>query len=429
MREVPTFSYIIAPIKVGERVAGTLTVGRTTDGLPFSMEDLGVIEEMALRTALMLHISEEHQRALDEVDRRTHIQAALQESEKRYRTVAELRPLALLVNHNGLIGYANVAAAELLGVAQVEQLLGVSPLEFIHPDFHKIAHERASHALQDNGVNPPLEQTWVRPDGSSFDCEVSSASIPWEGTRAILLCCRDITERKEAEASMKEAAQIKDEFLSLVSHELRTPLTTILGYASLLARKPDMPEEIIRDSARDLLSEAERLNSIVENMLVLGRSQVGHVLPQEPVAVRMVIAETLEKFQARNATATVSCAAIPDCSILGVAEYLRQVIENLLSNALKYSPDGAPIEVSCELEGDRLWVHVADRGRGIADPDTVFGAFVRENGAAGMASGIGLGLTVCKRLVEAMDGTIKVSSREGGGSIFSFSTHKLEAAE
>jgi signal transduction histidine kinase len=308
-------------------------------------------------------------------------------------------------------------------------LLGRSPREFIHPDFHGAADERSRRVLEKGAANPPLEQYWLRLDGSRFDCEVTSAPIAWEGEPAVLLVCHDITERKQAEEAILAASKLKDEFLGLVSHELRTPLTTIYGYASLLKRNPNLPPEMVQESLADLLAEAERLNRIVENMLVLGRIDAGQVLDMEPVPVATEINEIVEKFRKRHPDADVRIASEPQVLVTGVQEYLDQVVQNLLSNAYKYSPEGAAITVSTEQQDGLVWVSVSDRGRGVEDSSAIFDAFVRESGAQVVASGLGLGLTVCKRLVNAMGGTIRVAAREGGGTTFSFSLRTTPAPD
>jgi PAS domain S-box-containing protein len=376
---------------------------------------------MALRTALMMEGAEEHRRTLREAEQRMQVQALLTDSEARYRTLSELSPLAIFVNRDGAFTYANPAGATLLGAKSPGELLGRSPREFIHPDFHAAAERRSRRVLEKGAANPPLEQYWLRLDGSRFDCEVTSAPISWEGEPAVLLVCQDITERKQAEEAMIAASRLKDEFLSLVSHELRTPLTTIYGYASLLKRNPTLPQDLVQESLGDLLSEAERLNRIVENMLVLGRIEAGQVLDMEPLSLPAEIADIVDKFRKRHPDADVRTAGEPHAVVMGVQEYLDQVVQNLLTNAYKYSPNGAEISVSTEERDGFAWVHVSDRGRGVDDSKGIFDAFVRESGAQGLAGGLGLGLTVCKRLVGAMGGEISVAPRGGGGTIFSFS--------
>jgi two-component system sensor histidine kinase KdpD len=112
-----------------------------------------------------------------------------------------------------------------------------------------------------------------------------------------------------------------------------------------------------------------------------------------------------------------------------VPEYVEQVLQNLISNAYKYSPPGSSIDLSAEPEGAFVRFEVADRGRGVSNPDVVFSPFVRESGAEAVAAGLGIGLTVCKRLVEAQEGEITVRRREGGGTIVAFTLPRDDSAD
>lgn len=352
---------------------------------------------------------------------------ALKESELRYRVLSDLSPEAILVNQGQRWVYANRAAAKMLAADRPEDLLGGDPLDFIHPDFHELARARVRRLATEGEPNPLLEQQWYRLDGSLFDCEVASAAITWEGRSAVLLICRDITERRQAQEALLSAGRLKDEFLGLVSHELRTPLTTIRGYAGMLARGI-LPEDLLQQSFDDLLAESERLNRIVENMLILTRLEVGQTVPCESVNMRELVDEAIRSFLSAQPSAKIVRGDFPeDSRVLGVPAYIDQVMQNLLSNARKYSPEGAPITISADADDAFLHVHVMDEGAGVANPERIFEAFVREAGTDKVA-GLGIGLTVCKRLIEAQGGMIGAAAREGGGSVFTFSLPRDPAA-
>ena len=117
----------------------------------------------------------------------------------------------------------------------------------------------------------------------------------------------------------------------------------------------------------------------------------------------------------------VSVTQLPERAIvLAVEGYVEQILHNLLSNAYKYSPENTPIDVCAQVEGDFVQIRVADRGRGVKSPESLFVAFSREDDEDGTVPGLGVGLAVCKRLVEVQGGEMQVESREGGGTIFSF---------
>jgi PAS domain S-box-containing protein len=143
----------------------------------------------------------------DDVDRPPEADAAeaLRESEIRYRTLAELSPDATLVNLEGRIAFANPAAARLLGAASPDELIGHAPLDLIVPEHRDFARERIARILENRGTNPLAETRWRRLDGSVVDVEAAAAAIPWRGKTAIQVILRDVTERRRAEAALRES--------------------------------------------------------------------------------------------------------------------------------------------------------------------------------------------------------------------------------
>ena len=222
----------------------------------------------------------------------------------------------------------------------------------------------------------------------------------------------------------------KDEFLGLVSHELRTPITVILGNAQVLLKALQIPSEGHYGALLDINSEAERLNRIISNLLVLARLEGGRAPETEPVLVNQIVERMAEQHRARypGRVVNVACPAVVIPS-LGNELYIEQILANLLSNAEKYSPTDAPIEVELVDLRDLQRVTVRDRGIGIAgeDPQRPFEAFYRSPEASQLGPGIGIGLAVCKRLVEAQGGEIRASAREGGGAEFAFTLRHCEA--
>ncbi len=224
---------------------------------------------------------------------------------------------------------------------------------------------------------------------------------------------------------MKELERQKDDFLSLVSHELRTPLTTIAGNAESLARHGvAFSKEDIEAAHRDIQAEAVRLQQVVENMLALSRVDSQRGAELEPVLLERVVAGAVSDHQRRfpNREMTLDAGG-EDCVVDGMPSFVLQVTSNLLSNAEKYGPSSGAIDVTVCREGDMAVTRVFDRGDGVASGETelVFEAFFRANASARRAAGLGLGLAVCKRLIDAQGGHIWYLPREGGGSEFGFS--------
>jgi two-component system, OmpR family, sensor histidine kinase KdpD len=214
--------------------------------------------------------------------------------------------------------------------------------------------------------------------------------------------------------------------LSSVSHDLRTPLTAIKAAASsLLQEDVQWNEEERRGFAQAIEREADRLNRLVSNLLDMSRIEEGALKPEkEEYSLAELIHDVLGRLEPLLKGRVVHTHLPPGDLLLVELDYLEidQVLTNLIENAVRYTPKGSPIEVSAHIEGEQIVVSVADRGPGIpsADLGRVFDKFYRVlhgQHPAGYPMGSGLGLAVCKGLVEGHGGRIWAEQREGGGLI------------
>ncbi len=225
---------------------------------------------------------------------------------------------------------------------------------------------------------------------------------------------QDITEHKHE-------MNIKDEFIGMVSHELRTPLTVVMGALST-ARDERASKEERKELMEAASSSAESLASILDNMLELSRHQAGRLELEKKSCKIADIAEksiqrVVRKYDGRQITHSIP-DEIPEVACDSVR--IEQVIYNLLENALKYSADGSEIRIFSRQDKGAIVIGISDRGAGISpeDQQKLFEPFSRLS--EGRTSGVGLGLVVCKRLVEAHGGRIWVESKLGEGSTFFF---------
>lgn len=234
-------------------------------------------------------------------------------------------------------------------------------------------------------------------------------------------------------SELQLASAAKDEFLGLVSHELRTPLTGIYGAVRILRVRGDqLPPDDRADLLEILEHESERMNQLVEDLLVLSRLDLGQEVMLEPVMAARVIDKVIAGLNyikgPREIEVDVEKGLPP---VAAEPSFFEQVLRNLLNNAQKYSPAGMPLTVKAVRtpEGD-VAVSVLDRGAGIApeEADRIFEPFYRSP-TAGMGKGLGIGLTVCKRLTEAQDGHIWAKPREGGGVEIGFTLRRYEDDE
>jgi PAS domain S-box-containing protein len=347
---------------------------------------------------------------------------ALQESEERYRDLYEEAPNAYFsVGADGYIKRANRRARELLGYSG-DELVGqpVSNLYADTPNGKARAQEVFQRFLAGEEIlDEELEMR--RADGSRVWVSLSVRPIyDAEGqVMASRSVVTDITEHKKLD-------QLKDDFIGLVSHELRSPMTVITGAINTVLTEAERlsPEET-RQLLRDAALEAELLSNLLGNLLELSRVQASRlVLHAEATNVSKIIQDAVDKIKRQSPVHQFVVDTLRKIPPL-YADPLRleRILYNLLENAVKYSPQGGEIRVSVRRKKEHLVFGVSDQGIGIspADQAKLFAPFQRlEEFRPDGVRGAGLGLLVCRRLVEAHGGRIWVESELGQGSTFFF---------
>jgi K+-sensing histidine kinase KdpD len=226
-------------------------------------------------------------------------------------------------------------------------------------------------------------------------------------------------------AAEQRATALRDAFTGVISHELRTPITTIFGMSQVLRLHHEtMDPETRRQSIADIEAEADRLRRLAEDLLVLSRAEGGRLtLARDPLVIRHVIRQAVES-EAKRWPDHVFTADVPlDLPlVLGEELHVGQVLQNLLSNAAKYSAKGSHIEVLARPEGGGVTTQVLDEGEGLPaeSNEQLFELFYRAPEAARRASGAGIGLFVCRQLVDDMGGRIWARPRQERGAEFGF---------
>jgi signal transduction histidine kinase len=236
---------------------------------------------------------------------------------------------------------------------------------------------------------------------------------------------------RKAARDLKQANRAKDEFLGLMSHELRTPITTIYGNAQVLQRLAgELDREAIAGALDDIKHDSERLHLMIENLLALARYSDRGASDLEPILVARVL-DRLRRAHLRSYPHRQIEIEVDDAGVCAAANptYLELVLRNLLNNAEKYSPQTQPVDVTLTSGATEVVVTVLDRGPGISEAEVaqVFQPFFRSETMRAAVPGVGIGLTVCKRLVEGQGGRIWVQPRPGGGTSVSFAL-PLESA-
>jgi len=228
---------------------------------------------------------------------------------------------------------------------------------------------------------------------------------------------------------IRAAEEMKATFISAVSHELKTPVALIKGYASTLRRADaQWDEATVRESLRVIEEEADHLTELIENLLDASRAQAGSFkLAPVELDIDDLVVRVVKKFQAQTPTHRIIADVSPTMPLVFADEArITQVLSNLISNAVKYSPPGSEIRISGRATPKEVIITVADQGIGIApeERDKLFERFYRSERAVRRGTpGTGLGLYLSKAIVEAHGGRIWVEDNEAGqpGARFSFS--------
>jgi PAS domain S-box-containing protein len=369
-------------------------------------------------------------------ERRT---AERDESESRYRALAELCPDVMYVNIRGRICYVNAAAVRFFGAKDPGELLGRAPVDLAAPESKSRVAARGNQLREIGQTMPIAPEEWLRLDGSHVPVEASAAVVPWQGTTGILVMLRDVSERRKVEeeraqllaserfarSTAERASRMKDEFLATLSHELRTPLTAIVGWSQILVRGRASSDETAQ-GLEAVDRNARALTKLVEDLLDMSSIMSGklrldmHVLA--PLEFVEAAIETI-KPTAEAKRIHLDCQLDPHTGPLrGDANRLQQVVWNLLTNAVKFTPEGGTVKVALDQADSHVRISVADTGQGISAEflPYVFDRFRQADASIRRRhSGLGIGLAIVKQLVELHGGDVEAQSAgEGQGTKF-----------
>ena len=233
---------------------------------------------------------------------------------------------------------------------------------------------------------------------------------------------------------LRELDHLKDNLISVVSHELRTPLTSILGYLELLDQDRDRLTQRHRHFLGVVGRNAERLLDVVVDLLFVAQARAGHMtLDREPLDLSELAQHAVEGTlpAANERQITITVAPCSDSVVSGDRQRLGQVLDNLLSNALKFTPRNGSVEVRLSASRDDVVLEVADTGIGISAgaQRELFTRFFRTDAAIEAAiQGTGLGLSIVKAIVDGHGGQVSVESVEGKGATFTVNLPRLAVA-
>jgi PAS domain S-box-containing protein len=332
----------------------------------------------------------------------------------------QISDAVVVIDNKRIVNYWNKGAERLYGLSE-EEASGQPVGELYKYLWLKPEDEQASvQALETRGFWSG-DNIHIKRDGVRLYVQSSVSTIKDKDGKVIgtLAVIRDVTGRTELD-------NLKDEFIGLVSHEMRTPLTVIIGCLDTALSKGELlPRDEINELLNDAFCEAVSLSHILENLLELSRTQAKRLLLYpEPMRIEKLAKDVVKEFKGQSAHQFILDFPSDIPPVEGDTLRVRRILYNLVQNAVKYSPTGSKIEVFARQEPDRLVIGVRDQGSGISatDQTRLFHSFQRLGlEPSGEIKGIGLGLMVCLRLVEAHGGKIWVESAPEKGSTFYFS--------
>lgn len=407
---VPLRQVVNLPLRIGNDQLGAIYVFRS-GGAAFGANERQLLQSFADQAAIAVRNAQLYEQVSAD---KKQLDAIVENSADGVMILSPDRRIQVF--NRALAAMTGWPAQEALG----EPCWKVLALETAQPVASPCSADDDSVELFE-GQSLTVEGDLVRPGGSKLALRVTYTPLHDEqgNLRHIIVNVVDITRFREAE-------QMKSTFVSVISHELKTPVALIKGYAGTL-RRPDATwdPETLADGLAVIEEEADRLNALIDNLLDASRIQAGMFkLEMSEVDLPRLAQKVVDGFRLQSSQHTFELDFPEDLPPVVVDEArVRQVLDNLVSNAIKYSPDGGVIRIGAWQDAQEVTVYVADQGIGIpaADQERLFDSFYRvDSGLRRQTKGTGLGLYLSKAIVEAHHGHIWVRSEPGKGSTFFF---------
>ena len=384
-----------------------------------------------------------------EITERKRAEKTLKESEERYRALVNLggavgEAIVMLQDterSDAIQTFASNGWSHITGYSE-EELLGMSFLDLLHPKHHEAVLKRHKRKVSGESIPEYFEMSITRKDGTEVPIELTSAFTTYKGKRANVAFIRDVTQRKGMEKRLrrlyesekKEREELEKEqearglSINVIAHDLRTPLAPLLASARLLKDILPSDEERPEHELVELIVRGgEALSARLDELLDLARFTVGAFsVNLKPLDIGATVKEIAKQYEE-------SCRVKKQNIVLDLPQKLplvkadrarlEQVLTNLISNAIKFSPEASSITIRAEAKRGKVVVGVEDEGKGLTleEQERIFEPYHRVEQDRQQFLGLGLGLAICKQIVEVHKGRIWVESNLGTGSKFCFS--------
>lgn len=365
-----------------------------------------------------------------EVEVRHEAEQAVRATEESFQSLfyAAPLPISLVDPADYRLLQANIAALKLFDIAEDEAKGFDVRTLFAEEDLDA----RLERLLVSGRAGVPVELRLKRRDGSLMWALVSAATVQFHARPALLIGIQDVTARHKEAETLREArdqataaSRSKSEFLANMSHELRTPLNAIIGFSEALERELFGPigNPRYREYAEDIHDSGVHLLSLINDILDLSKIEAGHFkLHEDETELDHVVqaATRIVRHRAQQANIAIDCI-LPSPPLFLVADEraLKQVLINLVSNAVKFSPEGSAVKIEAHVGAEHLRIAVVDKGIGIAvhDIPRALTPFTQVDGSLSRThEGTGLGLPLAKHLTELHGGTLTIESEVGTGT-------------
>ncbi|MFD1739809.1 PAS domain S-box protein [Bacillus salitolerans] len=354
----------------------------------------------------------------------THLQREIQEklemvkfaqiSEEKYRKLVDHSPLAIVVLElgNNKWSFINETGIKMLGGTTSNDILSKDLLHFVHPDDHGLVKDRLMKISKGERVGT-VEEKFVRLDGEVIDVEVSLIPFDYFDNPAVHIVIRDITEIKRTQEyiSQSEKLSVVGELAAGIAHEIRNPLTSLRGFTQLLVHKD---ETTSNPYVPIMLSEIDRINTIVGELLLLAKpNQEDFRTVEITDLLHTVIILMNTQANLHNIEIKFACEKHSKSMIHGLENKLKQVFINLIKNAIEAMPSGGEIVIQLTQFHDHISIEIKDEGCGI--PMDILSK-VGQPFFTTKEKGTGLGLMVCKSIIESHQGTMRIKSYKNNGT-------------
>ena len=384
-------------------------------------------------SGLIYYVMQRTQVALDraenEIEQRKQAEAALRESERRYRTMVEWTPEPIAVHRNRTLIYVNPACVELFGAASAHDIIGTPILDRIHPAYIADSLRRERYFLE-HGATPRTQQKFIKMDGSAIDIEIQSTSILFDGLPAVHAALRDVTERNAIESQLKVARskaensnRAKSRFLASASHDLRQPAHAVGMFVARLSKASH--DEPTMQLVAGLESSISAMQDMLDRFFDISRLDedgtpvVATVFPIEGIFDQLrlsfsnVASDKGLRLRLRPSRAWVRSEP----------NLLHRILLNLVGNAIRYTQHGTVLVAARPtMDGTQLRIEVRDSGIGIEAQhhDEIFQEFFQvDNPQRDRAKGFGVGLNIVDRACRLLNHPLSIRSALGRGSCFS----------